>query len=148
MQKLLVAFSAGFFLLATLFISCSKGSNAKTKTQLLTQSSWKFDKAVAVGIGDISSQVPSCLKDNLISFQANGNGSVEESTDVCVPSTAGNFTWSFQTNETVLQLSTPLFPGGSGDFDIKSLTETTFVISQQMTFAPLPAMTVEITLKH
>lgn len=147
MQKLFFKFLPVLLMVSAGLVSCSKGSKAKTKTELLTQASWKFDKAVAVGIGDISSQVQACLKDNIITFQSNGNGSVDESTNVCTPSTAGSFTWSFQSNETVLQVSTTLF-GGSGTFDIVSLTETNFVLSQVMTFPPLPAMTVEITLKH
>ena len=137
----------------TLFTSCDKEVKVKTKTELITQSSWKFDKATAVGLGDISSQVPACIKDNIYVFASNGTGSINESANICAPSTAGNFTWSLQSNETMLQLSAALFPGGSSDFTLISLTETNLVISQMMTLPstpPLPPLTVnvEITLKH
>jgi hypothetical protein len=138
-------------LLATIFLgSCSKSSDdstSKTKTELITQSSWRFDHATAAGF-DVSSQIPSCFKDNVVTFSSSNTGSVSEGTDVCSPSYAGNFTWAFQSNESMLHLSASLFSGGSGDFTIVSLTETNLVISQQMTIAPYPATTVEITFKH
>lgn len=131
-----------------LFSTCGKDVKVKTKTDLITQSSWKFDRATAVGLGDISSQVPACIKDNIYVFASNGTGTINESANVCAPSSAGVFTWSFQNNETMLQLSAALFPGGSSSFTLVSLTEINLVISQLMTIAPMPPTTVEITLKH
>ena len=131
-----------------LFTTCGKDTKVKTKTELITQSSWKFDKATAVGLGDISSQVPACIKDNIYVFASNGTGTINESANVCAPSSAGTFTWSFQNNETMLQLSAALFPGGSSSFTLVSLTEINLVISQLMTITPLPPTTIEITLKH
>ena len=131
-----------------LFSTCGKDVKVKTKTDLITQSSWKFDRATAVGLGDISSQVPACIKDNIYVFASNGTGTINESANVCAPSSAGVFTWSFQNNETMLQLSAALFPGGSSSFTLVSLTEINLVISQLMTISPLPPTTIEITLKH
>jgi hypothetical protein len=133
------------------FTACSKSSDnstAKTKTQLITQSSWKFDHATAAGFGDVSTYIPSCFKDNVVTFVVGGTGNISEGTDVCSPSYAGTFTWAFQTNETMLHLSAPLFTGGSGDFLLVSLTETNLVVSQSMTIAPFPSTVVEITFKH
>jgi len=131
--------------------ACKKGSdnnNPKTNTDLLTQTSWKFSSASAPPFGDVSSQIPDCYKDNSYTFVSNGTGSTDESANVCSPSTAGPFTWSFMNNETTLHISTPLFTGGSSDFTIVSLNETNLVVSQTMTIAPLPATTVQVTFAH
>jgi hypothetical protein len=47
-----------------------------------------------------------------------------------------------------LRSSVILFPGGSTDFNIVSLTSTNLVLSQQMEVSPYPATTVTLTLKH
>lgn len=139
-------------LLAVVLTACKK-THVKTKTELLTQTTWKFNKATAMG-SDVSSQIPSCFKDNIITFVSNGTGTINESIDICVPPTTGNFTWSFQTNETMINLSLPLLPGGSGSFTIVTLNATNLVISQQMSIQLLPAplpptlVTVEITFIH
>ena len=133
-----------------LFASCQKSAHVKTKTELITQSSWKLDHATAAGFGDITAQIPACYKDNVVAFVSNGTGTVDESTNVCSPSNAGSFTWSFQSNETMLHLSTTLFSGGSGDFTIVSLTETNLVVSQTVILPPPPGVQVaaEFTFKH
>jgi hypothetical protein len=43
---------------------------------------------------------------------------------VCNPTTAGNFTWVFLSSETQLQMSSGIYPAGSGLFTITALTET------------------------
>ncbi len=145
------------FLLVLIVMSfaCSKSSGnnptpAKTKTELISQNSWKFDKVTAGAYGDVSAYVDACYKDNLFVFAANGTGTVSEGTVVCSPSTAGNFTWSFQSGETILYVSATLFPGGSSSFTLVSLTETNLVISQPVTLPPPynVSVTAEFTLKH
>ena len=131
--------------------SCQKSSDnttSKSKTELIAQSSWKFDHATAGSYGDVTSLIPACFKDNVIVFVSGGTGSISEGANVCSPSNAGTFNWSFQSNETVLHLSTPLISGGSGDFTLVSLTETNLVVSQVMTISPYPSTTVEMTFKH
>ena len=132
------------------FIACSKSdsNSSKTKAELITEGSWKFDHATASGIGDVSGAIPNCYKDNVVVFVSGGTGNISEGTDVCSPSTAGNFTWSSKDNDATLSLSTPLFTGGSGDFTLVSLTETNLIISQMMTIAPYPSTNVEVTFKH
>lgn len=139
-----------FFLLIIIVFTACKKTKVKTKTDLLTQSTWRFDKATAFGT-DISSQIPTCIKDNIITFVSNGTGTISEGLDICVPPTSGSLMWSFQNTETILNLSAPLFPGGSGSFTIVTLNETNLVISQVMTLpppAPQIPVTVEITFKH
>ncbi len=133
-----------------LFITaCNKNETtpAPTKTQMITQSSWKFEKAKASGI-DISAQVNACFKDNIATFNSSGSMTLDESTTVCSPSYAGSYTWSFQSGETILHLSAAIFTGGSNDFTLVSLNTTNLVVSQVMTVAPNPPTTVEVTFKH
>jgi hypothetical protein len=152
MMKRLISLMSLLAIVATVNVSCSKDDDpaqpaGKTKTELITKASWKFEKAVAGG-SDISLAIKSCLKDNTVTFAVNKTGSISEEADICSPSSAGNFTWEFQTNETILHSSQPVFPGGSNDFKIVSLTETNLVVSQMMTVSPYPPTTVEVTFKH
>ena len=143
--------TSSIIVLAFLFITgCKKDSNpapAKTKTQLISQSPWKFDHATASGI-DISSSVQACFKDNIATFTSAGSMTLDEGTTVCSPSYAGTYTWTFQSSETILHLSAPIFTGGSNDFTLVSVNETNLVVSQVMTVAPNPPTTVEVTFKH
>lgn len=144
----------------TLLPACSKDDDdpapTETKTELLIKSSWKFEKAEAGLLGDISSQLDACVKDNLLIFVAasasstSGTGTLDEGTTKCDPSDpqSGNFNWELINNGTVLRSSVILFPGGSTDFNIVSLTSTNLVLSQQMEVSPYPATTVTLTLKH
>ncbi len=135
-------------LISFFFGSCQKTPAVViTNTDRISASSWKFDHATSGGV-DVSSQVPACLKDNIYVFNSNGSGSVDESLNVCSPTTAGAMTWSFQTNETILHISAPLFPGGANDFTLVTLNSTNLVVSQVMTIPPNPPTTVEITFKH
>jgi hypothetical protein len=120
---------------------------AKTKTELIAASPWKFDHATAGGV-DISSSINACLKDNIATFSSTGGFVLDESTNVCATSYAGTYTWAFQTNETILHISGIIFPGGTNDFTISSLTATNLVASQTMTISPFPPTTVEVTFKH
>jgi hypothetical protein len=152
MKKLLFGLAASLFLLSAL-PSCEKGNDtpAKTRTELLTQQSWKFSSASAGGT-DVSAMVDDCYKDNVLTFTAAssgaGDGNVNEGANICAPSTAGTFTWTFQSGETELQVSATFFPGGSGNFEIVSLSETTLVLAQDMTIPPFPTTNVRVTLVH
>ncbi len=150
MRKKFIASIACYTAILFAFPACEKEDNnppEKTKTELISQSTWKFSTAFA-GSTDVTANVHACLKDNIVTFNANGTGNVNESTNVCSPSYAGNFTWSFQSNETVLFMSAPLFPGGSGTFNLVSLTETNLVVSQDMTIPPYPTTNVKVTFIH
>jgi len=112
-----------------IFTSCDKGETAKTKTELITESSWKFDHATSMGF-DVSSFIDACIKDNILTFSANGTVTADEGSTKCNsgdPQTQ-NFTWSFTTNETVLSVSGAIFAGQSGNFTILALTETSLAL--------------------
>ena len=130
------------------FSSCDKNDNPPpSNTDHITRSSWKFSSAKAGGI-DVTAQVPACFKDNTIVFVANGTGTISEGANVCSPASPSSFTWTFQNNGTEINMSTPLVAGGSGVFTIVRLNETNLIVSQQMTIAPNPPTTVELTFIH
>jgi len=154
MQKQTFRFPLYISLLTLLLAaSCQKEEEEEvppTKTELIVSSGWKFDRATAGTYGDVSAYIDACYKDNVITFSNGGTGTVNEATVICAPSTAGSFTWSFTNGETVLNTSSPLFPGGTGTFTIVTLNETNLVLSMPFTIPPPVSQTVvtEITLKH
>ena len=133
-------------------INCSKDDDdnpaPKTKTELLTTGSWKFSEA-KVGGTSVAAFIQPCQKDNILTFLAAGTGIAAEGALKCNASDPDNysFDWSFQTNETVLFVSTTFFAGGSSTFTIVSLTETELVLSQMISLGSAP-QTAEITFVH
>jgi hypothetical protein len=141
----LAAISAIFFLSA-----CKKDKDQtppptpKTNSELITQASWKFNKAM-MGSFDVSGGLQTCQKDNILTFQANGSGSIDEGTskcDVADPQTTP-FTWNFTNSEAVLHVSAVFFTGGNNDFNVVELTETKLVGSQVIN-----GQTVTVTFVH
>lgn len=126
---------------AVIFVSCGKDEDPPpTKTQLLTSASWKFQSASAAGTDVSNNPAIVCIKDDVITFNApvsgTGTGTITEGSVICNPTTASNFTWTFQNNETTLSMSSGVFPAGSGTFTIVGLTATTLTISQNVTIPP------------
>ena len=133
---------------ALFFTNCDKNDNPPpSNTDYITKSSWKFSSAKAGGT-DVTSQVPTCFKDNTMLFVANGTGTINESTNICTPASPATFTWVFQTNGTEINLNTPLVSGGSGVFKIVLLNDVSMVVSQNITIAPAPSTNVELTFIH
>jgi len=134
-------------------IGCSKDDNdnsgPKTKTELLTTGTWKFSDA-KVGGQSVASFIETCQKDNILTFLAAGTGTADEGATKCDPGDPNSapFNWAFQTNETVLFVSTPFFTGGSSTFTIVSLTESQLVLSQTISLTGAPPQTAEITFVH
>lgn len=145
MQKRIILLSALFSFFFLLNSSCSKNDDpalpAKTKTELITSGSWKYDKIDPA----IAETYIACFKDNITTFTTDGKGTCPDSGVQCNPVT-GNFNWNFTDGETKLHLDATLIPSGSGDFTIVTLNETNLVLSQNIT-SPLP-ITITITLKH
>jgi len=141
------------YLAAILFIlpACQKDNEdpqpQKTKTELITQASWKFSTATLNGV-DASSYLQACQKDNIYTFVAAGTGTIDEGASKCNsgdPQT-GPFTWNFLTNETMIHISTVLFSGGSNDFTLVSLSTTQLVASQNFPYPPYG--TIVVTFIH
>jgi Lipocalin-like domain len=131
---------------------CSKDDDdnpaPKTKTELITTGTWKFSDAKVNGVS-VAAFLQTCQKDNILTFLAAGTGTAAEGASKCSASDPDSapFTWIFETNETVLFVSTPFFTGGSSTFTIVSLTETQLVVSQTITLSGIP-QTAEITFIH
>jgi len=138
MQKRLILSTSIFVFFLVLNSSCSKNDDpppaVKTKTDLITKTTWKFNDAKVSGVS-VAAFLQLCQKDNILTFLTAGTGTADEGATKCNaadPQTSP-FTWSFQTSETVLFVSTPFFAGGSSTFTIVSLTETELVVSQNIT---------------
>ena len=146
---LFVLIAANFFI----YSSCNKSDYTppavKTKTQLLTQSSWKFKSATANG-ADASGYLQACQKDNIYTFLAAGTGTADEGPTKCNVSDpqATSLTWNFANNETMLHISTALFTNTSNDFTLISLSETELVVSTTYTPPVGPVILVTITFQH
>jgi len=143
-------FALAFVVLFT--VACKKDEASPTpptNTQLLSQSSWTLLSATASGTDVTNNAALTCFKDNIITFSANGTFTINEGVNICSPTTAGSFTWSFQASETQLVLSAPLIPGGSTTFTLATLNSTNLIISQNVTIPPSPtAIPVAFTFKH
>jgi hypothetical protein len=150
MKKQFLPFLVVLGLTLFIFSACEKDPvpEPKTKTQLLTQASWRFGAATVGGI-DVSGALQACQKDNIMTFVATGTGTVDEGPAKCnvgdqqtIP-----FTWSFQSGETVINISTILFAGGSNTFNIVALNESQLVVSQTITVGGTP-QNVVVTFLH
>ena len=150
MKNRLTLWTISLLALIVLLPSCDKDDDdppAKTKTELLTTGTWKFSTATSSGV-DVSSQLPACIKDNVYTFVVGGTGTFNEGTQKCNsadPQTP-TFTWGWDSNETVLNISALSLPGGSNNFTLVSISETQLVISQVINLG-IP-MTVIVTLVH
>jgi Lipocalin-like domain len=153
MQKKIFYSAISIFFIGVFIIACKKNSDynnntPKTKTELISASVWKFDNAKVSGV-DISGFLDDCDKDNTVTFVSNGSGTADEGPTKCNsadPQTV-SFTWTFENNETTLQATAPLFPGGNGTFTIVTLTDAQLVVSQDITVSGVTQNAV-ITLKH
>ena len=153
MQKRFLLIAVLFSALQILNTGCSKDNDdpapaGKTKTELLAKSSWKFSDAKVGGVS-VAAFLQACQKDNVATFVAAGTGTADEGSTKCDaadPQTTP-FTWNFQTNETILFISTPLFTGGSSSFTLVSLTDTELVVSQNMNISG-STQNVVITFVH
>lgn len=149
MQKQLFTLILSAFIIAG-STGCQKDkATAKTKTQLLTQASWKFSTASASGTDITNNAAIACIKDDVITFTTSNTGTITEGTIICSPTTAGSFTWSFVSGETQLQMSSGIYPSGNGLFTITALTETSMTITQNVVIPPSSsAIPVSATYIH
>ena len=134
MKKQFALLSTVFFAAIFTLFSCQEDDNLpviKTKTQLLTQGSWKYSSAVRDGV-NLDPFLQPCQKDNIITLAAAGTGISNEGALKCNPADlqTNSFTWTFQSGETMLSTSAALIPGGSTTSTIVTLTETQLVVSQ------------------
>ena len=132
------------------------GTTKKTKTELITQSTWKFDRA---GLdldnnGTIDSPLPagvlqSCDTDGTLTFNSNGSGVGDEGPTKCDPANPQtvNFTWSLKNNETVINFSNVLFGGLTGDVKLIGVTDSKLTLQKDVTNGGI-TVNVVVELKH
>jgi hypothetical protein len=132
------------------FAACGKEEDPPpTKTQLLTSASWKFKSASVSGV-DITNQLQACQKDNVYTFNSSGSSAMDEGATKCnaadPQSTSG--TWSFASNETIINLASPLFTGGGTSLTVVTLSETELIVSFPYTPPLSSTVTVNATFTH
>lgn len=147
-----------FALFVIMAFSCKKSKDeappvVKTKTDLITTTSWKVQKLQAdlnndgTPETDVSGFTKACQLDNIYTFKSNGTGTTDESTTKCNSGDpqSGDFTWSFKSNETILSGNLGFF---TGDGAIKTLNETNLVFSYDDNFGTAVTYKVFVTLQH
>jgi hypothetical protein len=142
--------------------SCKKDKdNEKTNTEKLTEAPWKYDKAEADldkdGKADVpipDSEIEICERDNVITFMANGSGTIDEGQIKC---DAGDpqsmaFSWTFKDGEKIITFPTAIITGVDGDVKVISLTATAMVLSKEVPNPGIPGVPASVnfilTLKH
>lgn len=153
---------AFFFLpVLVLAISCDKNDNkdntsGTTKTQIITQSAWKFENA---GVDfdkngtaelDISNQIEACAKDNTYKFEANGSGTINEGAMMCStsPGQTAPFTWAFISNETELKITSNAAQIINGQYKLVGLTDTRMTLSKDTTITGMGSATLIANFIH
>jgi hypothetical protein len=140
--------------------SCSKksssDSNSQTKMQLLTSSAWYYDTAGIDLNGDgtidealPSGVIPSCIKDNTLTFNSDSTGIENEGAIKCDsadPQTS-NFRWSFNATQSAINLPDSIFGSLTGTINITSLTATQLHLEQAVTDSGF-TVNVAVYLKH
>ena len=141
-------------IVTVMFIGCKKDNSnivAKSKTQLLTEKTWKQVKfEVRTNTTDPWNDITAanslpCELDDIITFTSTGVFTETEGATKCSPSDpdiveSGN--WSFQSNETILRLT---FGGFTNDAAIEMLDASTL----KFTFSdPSVPEYLRITLGH
>jgi hypothetical protein len=160
MKKLI---SLGFVLTALYLISCSKdGDNDNgndEKMDLITSAAWKYDTAGVdlSGDGNIDQALPAglvddCERDNLVTFNDDGTGTVDEGGSKCDAGDpqSTSLTWQFKNNQTVLNIPDTLYGKFTGDAQIKELSATKLKLIKEITITDPITMTVDVVieLKH
>lgn len=111
--------------------SCEKDKEEPiNRENFLTQGSWQIsaltvDPAIdwfGTQVTNVFAQMPACIKDNLTIFKNNGTTNYDEGPSKCDPNepqtTTG--TWSFNTNQTILSLTTD---GETESWELSELTK-------------------------
>jgi hypothetical protein len=144
-----------------LAISCDKDDDddtpaGKTKTQMLTEATWKF-QAAGIDIDkngtwetNLASFIPDCAEDNTLKFETNGSGTSDEGTVKCSGNTSQTtpFNWAFATNETVINITGNAVLGYGGQYKLVSLTEAKMSLSKDTTITGLGNQTIVADFVH
>lgn len=140
-------------------IACQKDTNATpapTKTEYLTASAWvhessgiDLDKNGTIDFPFTNAVLPDCLFDNKLTFKKDYTAVADEGATKCNPADpqTSTFTWSFGSNETSLNISSPVFSIFSGNLKIVTLTDTKLTLSKDTTYSGQNVLVIA-NLKH
>ena len=151
------------FLISTvaLFVifACGKDDDGTqmSNMQVISSASWKFDTAGidADNNGQIDSPLPpgliqNCDRDNTIKFNNDGGGIVDEGATKCDPNApqTANFTWAFNNAQNEINFSDTVFNGLTGAVKIRELTNSSLVLSKQVSTGLPLLVNVLVKLKR
>jgi Lipocalin-like domain len=150
MKKYSIFLPAILFTLAFSFTACDKDdtpANQKSKEELIAQGTWKYKSASTSGAPYTG--FATCQTDNVLDFNSNGTGVVDEGSTKCNladPQTIP-YTWSLINGKTEIQLSNSLFTDTGTTLTLVSVTETQLVVSVGVA-TPGPVILVQIIFEH
>ena len=112
MKKMFLKPTVLALVVASSLVSCKKNGTAKSKTEFLTQTAWKFE---AYGLDVNKNNVidpaenevaGACELDDTYLFSKNGTAVYNDNTQKCDPSDPATMTlpWMFKNNETEIEL--------------------------------------------
>jgi hypothetical protein len=97
------------FFPAVLCSSCGKNNSEKTRSELLTKTGWKYEKAGFDSNQDgyidvLDAKISDCESDDIIQFNPDGTGSFNIGSMKCDPSDPPSlpFMWSFEDKENAM----------------------------------------------
>ena len=140
------------------FTQCKKSNDTNAKSGLLTSAAWKYKEGGLDLDNNGSGETPipagtlqACDLDNTLTFKADNSGVVDEGATKCdatyPQSTIFKYTYNSSTN--VINFSTAIFAGISGDAQVLELTATQMRVSKAISLTGSPIqLTVVITLAH
>lgn len=139
--------------------SCSKNdSSGPSKTELITSGTWKYKNAgIDVnGDGYIDTGLPpgyelqSCQTDNTLLLKTDGTGTVDEGASKCDPADAQStaITWSFKSNETIINFPQALFGSLTGDVKIVNLTSTSLILAKTVNIGGSSNVDIIVEMMH
>ena len=140
-----------------LFTQCKK-SNDNSKSKLLVSASWKYKEGGLDldnnGTGETpfpTGSLQACDLDNTVAFKTDTSGVLDEGTTRCDASSpqTTTFKYTYNTSTNVLNFSTAIFAGISGDVKVLDISSTQLKLSKAVTVTGVPvAVTVVVTLVH
>lgn len=148
------------YLVVSLFaivVSCSKKSSGPTKAELLVSSPWLFN---STGLdvnkdGFVDTNLPAgylnnCDLDNILTFNADGTGIVDEGALKCDPGNPQTtpFTWTFNSSETIINFPSAVFNNITGDVVIQKLTATELILQKEVNIGAPTTVNIIINMKH
>ncbi|MBE7172975.1 MAG: hypothetical protein INR73_20530 [Williamsia sp.] len=151
-----VLLSTAFCML--LFTQCKKSNNDSNKSKLLVSGAWKFKEGGLDldnnGTGETpfpTGTLQTCDIDNTVTFKTDTSGVVDEGATKCdatYPQTTP-FKYTYNASSNILNFSTVIFAGLSGDVKVLDISSTQLKISKAVPITGLPtSVTVVVTLVH